>query len=113
MKVKLLRLRNSVEVMDEVSKKDIPATTSWKIARIFMKINEELEILEQERKKLILRYDPSGEVPEEKREEFYEEFLKLLDEEVDLGFEPIPVGELGKGLIKPAELMALSFMFKE
>ena len=81
--------------------------------------NKELKDLEDFRLKLIKKYGEQDKdknafsVKDDKQADFYAEFGKLLDTEVDIKFSKIPITELGDIKITPSQLALLDPFIKE
>uniref|UniRef100_A0A6M3IG16 Uncharacterized protein n=1 Tax=viral metagenome TaxID=1070528 RepID=A0A6M3IG16_9ZZZZ len=101
--------------LDKLIEKELPVLTSYKLAQIGLKINEQAGIIENVRNGLIRKYgekdkdNPQGLRVKEGTEnftKFVEEFNELMMQEVEVVIEKIeiPAGEL---TIEPKTLMPL------
>jgi hypothetical protein len=119
--VKLGILKAIEEPLIKLVKLELPIKTSYKLSKILKKIGQELADLEEERVKLVKKYGDQDDEAQsiqvkdpEKYEEFAKEFGELLQEEITLEIDPIPIDMLGDAVtFSPAELAALEMLFKD
>jgi hypothetical protein len=119
--VKLGILKAIEEPLIKLVKLELPIKTSYKLSKILKKIGQELADLEEERVKLVKKYGDQDDEAQsiqvkdpEKYEEFAKEFGELLQEEITLEIDPIPINMLGDSVtFSPAELAALEMLFKD
>ena len=122
MKVKLVELVNSKEVLNELINSDIPVQTSYKLSCYDEDINSELTAYEKTRIKLVKKYgrDIGGgnfEVnrdDKESLEKFVNDINPVLETEVDLkDVSKIDISDLGNNFsISPNKLKRLHWLFK-
>lgn len=115
MKVKIVKLVNSINSVKFLTEQVLPAKASLKMAKMFNFISAELDVLEQTRKKLIKQYDleVAEQATKENIQAFQNEMSGLLEEEIDLPFEQLCISELGPINLSVAHMMNLEFMFKD
>lgn len=121
-------MQSKVQVLSNISNKQLPVRVSYAIAKNINAINKELKIFEDEKMKIIKEYvikDEHGnpkikenntyEFIEGKEEECNSKYNELLDIEVDLKLRQINVNDLLKSNVNftPGELMELDFMLQE
>ena len=115
--MKLLELVTAREALQRLVSLELPAATAFQIARAARPIQIELQSYEQQRVALVRRLgeEKNGQVtvPPEKFEEFNVEHQTLLDVEMELDITPLNPAILGEVPVKPADLMALRFLFEE
>lgn len=124
-KVKLLDIVNSREALSTLMNEKLPMVVSYKLAKIFKIVAPELDLLEQQRQKMIRELgEPLSEdeengawkVKKENEKEFQKQFEELLQEEVELDFDPVPVSIFDalddKVSIAPMELAKIAFIFE-
>lgn len=123
-KVKLIDIVNSREALSTLMNEKLPMVVSYKLAKIFKVVAPELDLLEEQRQKLIrelgeaLSDDDDGawRVTKANEKEFQRQFEELLQEDVELDFEPVPVSifdALSEEIaIAPMELAKISFIFE-
>jgi len=98
--------------LEQLIKKEFSAATAYKISKIFKKINEENEAIEETRINLIKKYsenegneeDKVLKVAKDKESDFFAEFANFLQEKIELTFTPIKMSEL-KNISITTELM--------
>lgn len=121
-------MQSKVQVLSNISNKQLPVKVSYAIAKNINAINKELKIFEDEKMKIIKEYavkDEHGnpkikenntyEFIEGKEDECNEKYNELLDIEVDLKLRQINVNDLFNSNVNftPGELMELDFMIGE
>ena len=119
MKLILGEMRFIEEDLRAITKKELPIKLSYKFAKLVKKLLEENNMVEQQRIKLVKKYsngemDVNGmySVLPDKSKDFREEFGSLLEEEIEVDFEPIDLSELGDITIPPFNLARLSKIIK-
>lgn len=123
MKIKLNELTNKVEALNYLVEQPIPVLASFKLSKMARLINEELTDYEKVRIDLIKKYGTTNEETgqtsiapgSEEMTKFLEELKPILEEEVELNLEPIPVSDLGEDFkIGTKHLLPLiDFVIKE
>jgi len=114
MKFKLGILRVLDVSLKSLVKKEMPAAVSYQLAKFIKKMSEELIIVEEQRIKLVKKYsvaeddtEQSTMVAPEHQEQFMKEFSDLLEQEVEIDFEPVKLSSLGDIVISPVDLVKL------
>lgn len=114
MKIKLGQLKLSEDSLVKFSKQEIPVQMAFQISRVIQKVAPELQLLEQLRQQLVHKYGiedkATGQitVPESKVGEFTEEIKPLLEAEVELDFQKIPLSKIPESVfISSVDLIAL------
>lgn len=116
--MKLLDLVTAREALQRLVSLELPAATSFQIARTMRPINAELQTYEQARVALVQRFgqdNGKGQtiVPPDKFVEFNIEHQTLLDVELKLDITPLSPDVLGEVAMTPGDLMALYFLFDD
>lgn len=118
------RLSKDSVILEEISKKQLPAKVSYVIAKNVSKIKAELEIYNKEREKLIKRYstkDKNGEpivkqnvieVAHDNLEKYNKEHDDLLKIENIIEIDKFNINDLDGCIMSPKELMAIDYMIK-
>lgn len=121
-------IQRKVQVLSNISNKQLPVIVSYAIAKNINYINKELKIFEDEKMRIIKEYaikDEQGnpkirenntyEFIEGKEDECNSKYNELLDIEVDLELRQINVNDLfsSNTNFTPGELVELDFMLKE
>ena len=114
-KTKLANLVNCVEPLGKLMQMQMPAATAFRCAKLLKVVEGELQIYDEQRKKLVEKYGEDDKVdPESKNwDKFVEEMNSILAEDVSLNATKIKEENLSKIEISPADIMNLSWMIKE
>ncbi len=110
-KTKLQILVAAKEPLQNLSSKEMPLKTSYGLARLIRKINDELAVFEESRLTLVKKYGDLNEeegtyiVPPDKIPLFGKEYAEFLDVDVELDCGKIVLPETIN--IKPIDLVAL------
>jgi len=113
MKITISEVLNGKQVLEKLVDKEISIKTAYRLSRIIKVLNEELQLFEEQRQKLVQQYgevqeDDSVVVGKEKLQDFQNDLSELLTAEIDLGCEPMNIDEFGDNVeIKTAELMMI------
>ena len=102
----------------------IPASTAFKTISLAKAADDTLRSLEERRGSLIKSFGAINEekseegnevwsIPGDKQKEFDELLNAILEETVDVDFEPIPISELGAATIATADMVVMEKMFTE
>ena len=117
MKVKLSDVLNSVEVMRNLAQENVSAVVSFRIAKAIKAINEEIDMFEAEKAKLVQKYgephDGGVRVADDKQDDFQKEINRLLSEKVELAATPIKLKDLEHVQLKPIDMMTVDFLIEE
>ncbi|MFW6026127.1 MAG: hypothetical protein ACOCRX_07275 [Candidatus Woesearchaeota archaeon] len=118
MKVKLANIKMMEQSLNKLVDKELDIRVSFKLSKILRKISEELEDLEKARQKLVKKYSDNKEkenlqqgeirVSEENQQAFYEEYAKLMEEEIDLDIDPISIDDLQGVSLSPKDISFLT-----
>lgn len=118
MKVSLGEIYMSTSVMNKLIDMPLPARMSFRLARVMREMNDILKNLEEERSKLIKKYgqdngDGNITVSETNKDMFLEEFQSVLEDQVEINWEPIDPDSFGDSTISVAEISKIGFLFKQ
>lgn len=118
MQVKLSEVYNSIEPLNRLSELQLPLTISYKLVKIVKKLSEEVESIEKMRQKLIKKHGKEDEnkniiVPEERKQDFINEFTTLLNSKIKLDFEQISSQEIKDITMSVSDMSRLHFLFKD
>jgi hypothetical protein len=84
--------------VEKLLKEDLPIRISYRISKFHDNVIKELNRIENLRQQLVRRYGAEVEnvirVTEENMSEFNREYEELLNETIDIDFEPIPVKQI-------------------
>lgn len=120
MKFTLKEVRVLERSLYQISKKELPIKVSYRFAKLLQFCFDELSFLEKARVELVNRY-PEVKNPEEeatpedieRQDKLREEFGQLLEETVEVSFEPFSVEELGDINISALDMLGLFPIIKE
>ena len=119
MKFKLIEIYNLVKGLAKVTEKELPIKVSYRLSKFLKICSSEMEIMEASRVKLVEKYSDSDmseknkKVADENIDKFQEDFTSLVNEEIDIDFEPISINDLGDISISANDLLFISKIIKE
>lgn len=114
-KVKVGFIWQSHQHLENLCREKMPIDLSLRLARIALKVGDELQLFDKKRIELLTQFLPEGttELPKERVPEFSAEYSKLAEVEVELPGEQFSTNEFA-GLSLSAETIAnLFWLFKE
>jgi hypothetical protein len=113
MKITLAEVKSLETSLAKVFDKEVNIKVAYRLGSLLKKLSEEMAILEENRIKLVKKYGDEDKetkqlsVPQDKAQEFYAEFNELLQLEIDIDFEPIPLQAFGDITLSAADVMRL------
>jgi len=118
MKVKLFEIYSSVPVMNKILEATLPASASFQLTKLLKTLNEEIKIIEEQRVKLVTKYGESEEneavtVSDAKKDDFLKEFSELLDSEIDLNWNPLPISSFEGLNLSVNDMLKVQFLFAD
>ena len=124
-KVSLNDILNASETFNAIMQQSFKGSLAFKIARLARELNKEMETFNAERQKLLQKYcvkDENGElkindngtvqVEPDKINEFNEEFTSLLETEVEINAEKLPINSIDNFNITPQQILTIEKMFE-
>jgi len=116
MKVKVVDILNANEGLKKIASLPINIKVSYQLMRLGNKISDELKVFDDKRKELLNKYGEINEgnwkVKEENMTDFTKDINDILEEDVDIEFEPISLDNLGDVKISLADLNLLKAFIK-
>lgn len=121
--MKLSQILNSQEALNRILQIKLPVKISYKIGKMFSRIQPEIRTFEEKRVGLIKKLGTEDKVKQiwevlpDNMAEFQQELNKLGDIEVNLGFgvdkelEKILIADLGDAKLEPRDLIQLEWLF--
>lgn len=118
MKIKLSDMQGILG--SSIYNKALPVKTSFALSRLVKKLSSELQTFEDERQKLIEKYE--GKISEdgsqytftpENMKEFSKEVSDLLACEIDVAFEPLTLESFGNVDLTPNDLLMIAPLMKD
>lgn len=112
MEIKVKDIVLARTVLEELSERNLPARTSFKIALLVKKVLPILQTFEEQRNNIIVKLGQKSEdgtyvVPPERMPEANKYLGDIGEEIVEIDFTPIDISLLGDIEIKPAHLLLL------
>jgi hypothetical protein len=119
MKLRLLDIKNLEVPLSNLINQRLPLKTSFKLSKVIKEISDNLQLVEEQRQKLIKEYGELNEEDQsititdpEKLATFQNEYNEFLKDEIDLNYEPISIEELGPDVnLTLSEVTTISILF--
>lgn len=125
-RVSLNNILNSTETFSQIMQQSFKGSIAFKVARLARELNKEMETFNAERQKLLERYcekDENGElkvlengnvqVIPEKLQEFNQEFTNLLETEVEINADKLPMSCMDEFEVSPQQMLDLEVFFED
>lgn len=125
-RVSLNNILNSTETFSQIMQQSFKGSIAFKVARLARELNKEMETFNTERQKLLERYcekDENGElkvlengnvqVIPEKLQEFNQEFTNLLETEVEINADKLPMSCMDEFEVSPQQMLDLEVFFED
>ena len=127
MKLKLGELSTIIGSLNKLIDKEISIKTSYKLSKLTRNLMNEYKLYEDNRVKLINKYAEKDEIGNVKinkedntiiildvnRDKFNNEFVELINIDIEIEFEKIRLDDLGDVMISPRDLLNLDFLFED
>lgn len=122
MKVKLEQLILSRDVLERLFLEKLPIRVTFRLRTILQKVEEQLKVYNESRIVLLEKHGKETtkedgtvfyDVPDENKGALEKEHKELVDTEVTLGIEPLPINLVETLYISSLELTVLEWMFTE
>ena len=115
LQVTMNELLNSNEAMRNIATKELPIKISYQISRIINKMESELKIFEDLKRKIFTNYgentkDGQIRIKDENREKFQKEMRILLDTSVEIYGNKIELENFNEIKINAIDLLNLKFL---
>lgn len=116
MQMKLGEILEMKDPMVRLSNEKLPLKLAFKLAKVIKAIDEHLSSVNEVRQKLFtkLAVEKDGQmvVPDDKVQEFNEEWSELLNSDVDVDFEPISLDDLPEVELTAQDMLKLEAIFE-
>ena len=125
-KLKLGEIVSMNEVMGKIMEQPFPANMTFKIARLAREIAKEIQTFEESRVKIAEKYgrrNENGElevsengqvsIPTEKIAECNKDFSELIQTEIEINANKIPLSAFDNVTLTPREMMAIEAIIDE
>ena len=124
-KIKLSDVVNATETFNKIMQQSFKGSLAFKIARLARELDKEMTTFNAERQKILEKYcvkDENGQlktnengtvqVKPDKINEFNEEFASLLETEVEINAEKLPMDSIDSFDITPQQMLTIEKMFE-
>ena len=124
-KLSLNDILNSSETFNAIMGQSFKGSLAFKIARLARELDKEMTTFNTERQKILEKYcikDENGQlktnengtvqVEPDKINEFNEEFTSLLETEVEINAEKLPIDSIDSFDITPQQMLTIEKMFE-
>jgi hypothetical protein len=111
---------NAVPALREISAKEFPGSTTFKIARLIRELDKEIQLFEEERMKIANKYGEKDEdgnlipqengtikIPEDKIQECNEELQALFETQIEINANKLPIEVFDSIEMTPTQAMNL------
>jgi len=125
-KVSLNNILNATETFQAIMQQSVKGSLAFKIARLARELNKEMETFNTERQKILSEYcikDEDGnfkidennnlQIIPEKIKDFNDEFNNLLNTEVEINADKIPVDGIDNFNITPQQMLNIEVFIDE
>lgn len=125
-KIKLSDVVNATETFNKIMQQSFKGSLAFKIARLARELDKEMQTFNTERQKIIQKYgekdengelkiDENGNVKFEnsKIQEINEEFNSLLNTELEINADKLPMDSIDAFEITPQEMLSIETFFEE
>jgi len=116
MQIKLKDIVFNVENIKKLLENKLPVKVSYRLRKLAVKVEKEYNIYSETKNSLILELGTKQEdntftikVTDDKFKEYNEKHNELLEQTVEIDFEPIDIEELGDVVVSPNELVEWIF----
>lgn len=118
MKIKLSAIKEMESPLREIANQKISIRAAYRLMLVIEQINKCLQQIEEMRVRLVRQHGTMDEhggvqVPPENFEAFKNDYLDLLEEEVEIDFEKISMSEVETANISALDFMKVAVFFTE
>ena len=124
-KVKLNDIVNATETFNKIMQQSFKGSLAFKIARLARELDKEMQTFNAERQKIIQKYgekDENGELVVDEKglvnfdktnlKEINEEFNSLLNTELEINADKLPMDSIDNFEITPQEIISIESFFE-
>ena len=125
-KVKLNDIVNATETFNKIIQQSFKGSLAFKIARLVRELDKEMQTFNAEKQKIIQKYgekDENGELIVDKKglvkfdktnlKEINEEFNSLLNTELEINADKLPMDSIDNFEITPQEMLQIEIFFED
>ena len=123
-KIKLNDVVNATETLNKIMQQSFKGSLAFKIARLARELDKEMQTFNTERQKIIQKYgekDENGELKIDEKglvkfsktnlKEINEEFNSLLDTDLEINVDKLPIDSIDNFEITPQEMLQIEVFF--
>ena len=124
-KIKLNDIVNATETFNKIMQQSFKGSLAFKIARLARELDKEMQTFNTERQKIIQKYgekDENGELIVDEKglvkfnktnlKEINEEFNSLLDTDLEINVDKLPMDSIDNFEITPQEMLQIEVFFE-
>ena len=124
-KIKLSDIVNATETFNKIMQQSFKGSLAFKIARLARELDKEMQTFNEERQKIIQKYgnkDENGELIIDENgnikfdnaniEEINQEFNSLLETELEINADKLPMDSIDNFEITPQEMLNIEVFFE-
>jgi len=124
-KIKLSNVVNATETFNKIMQQSFKGSLAFKIARLARELDKEMQTFNEERQKIIQKYgnkDENGELIIDENgnvkfdnaniEEINQEFNSLLETELEINADKLPMDSIDNFEITPQEMLNIEIFFE-
>jgi len=125
-KIKLNDIVNATETFNKIMQQSFKGSLAFKIARLARELDKEMQTFNAERQKIIQKYgekDENGELKIDEKglvkfnktnlKEINEEFNSLLDTDLEINVDKLPMDSIDNFEITPQEMLQIEVFFED
>ena len=125
-KIKLNDIVNATETFNKIMQQSFKGSLAFKIARLARELDKEMQTFNTERQKIIQKYgekDENGELIVDEKglvkfnktniKEINEEFNSLLNTELEINADKLPMDSIDNFEITPQEMLQIEVFFED
>ena len=125
-KIKLNDVVNATETLNKIMQQSFKGSLAFKIARLARELDKEMQTFNTERQKIIQKYgekDENGELIVDEKglinfdktnlKEINEEFNSLLNTELEINADKLPMNSIDNFEITPQEMLQIEVFFED
>jgi len=117
MKLKLGKILEMKEPLARLTNEQLPLKIAFRLNKLIKALDENLNIIESERVKLVQKLGEQNtegnvQVPKDKIPQFQEEYVELLNEEVEIEFTPFDLEKFENVKITTQDMLKLEVLFE-
>jgi hypothetical protein len=113
LKITLAEIKSLETSLGKMFNKDVNIKIAYRLGKLLKKLSEEMKALEENRVKLVKKYGVEDEktkqisVPQDNAQDFHKEFNELMQVEIEVDFEPIPLEQFGDIELSASDVLRL------